>query len=56
MVLTPEEKQRIYEEEKERIEVKGKLEKEKVKKGTKGRNIGCLVGIIIIVVIVLYMV
>lgn len=56
MPLTSEEKLKIYEEEKERLEAKGKLEKEKTKKTAGGRNIGCLIGIIVIAAIVLYIV
>lgn len=54
--LTPEEKTKIYEEEKERMEAKGKLEQEKIKKTAKGRNIGCLIGVVIIAAIIGYIV
>ena len=52
--LTPEEKLRIYKEEKERIEVRAKIEKEKLQKDTKGLGTGCVVVIGVIAVIIGY--
>lgn len=49
--LTPEEKQKIYEEEKVRVEAKQALAKAKKHKDNKNMGIGCLVLIIVIVVI-----
>lgn len=49
--LTSEEKQKIYLEEKARLEAKEKLIAEKKKKNMKNMGIGCLVLIIVVVVI-----
>jgi hypothetical protein len=49
--LSPEEKQRIYLEEKERLGAQEKIKKEKQAKQTKGCLIGCLIPIVVIVVI-----
>jgi hypothetical protein len=49
--LTPEEKQRIYLEEKARLEAQEKLKEEKKKKDSKNAGMGCLAIIIIIAVI-----
>jgi hypothetical protein len=52
--LTPGEKLRIYEEEKERARAKGKIEKEKLAKDTKGLSTGCAVIIAVVAVIIGY--
>jgi hypothetical protein len=49
--LTPEEKRKIYEEEKFRLGVQEKLKK---KKGAKNKQIGCLILIILVVIVVIY--
>ena len=51
--LTPEEKKKIFEEEKERIEAQEKIKKQVGKKKTKEATIGCLAIIIIVVSIVI---
>jgi hypothetical protein len=54
MELTPEEKQKIYEEEKERLAAQDKIKKEKQQKTSKNVGIGCLsfIGIIILIAII----
>jgi len=52
--LTPEEKQKIYEEEKFRLEAQKNLIKSAQKKKSQHTTIGCLVAIILIVFVVLY--
>jgi hypothetical protein len=51
MELTPEEKRKIYAEEKARLEAQEQLKAEKKKKDSKNAGIGCLVIIIIGIVI-----
>lgn len=49
--LTPEERQKIFEEEKARKEAQDKLEAEAKAKDTKQKGIGCLVLIVLLVII-----
>ena len=51
--LTPEEKKKIFEEEKERLEAQEKIKKQVGKKKTKEATIGCLAIIIIVASIVI---
>ena len=51
MELTPEEKQKIYEEEKERLAAQEKVKKEQQQKNAKKVGIGCLGFIVVIIII-----
>jgi len=50
--LTPEEKQKIYLEEKERLEARASIQKEKQKSSSQNITIGCLIVVLIVVVII----